>query len=233
MSEKVKNILITIFVSLSAAALIGGCALVAAPVGVAGAVSSPSASEKEVPAEFNLRATKGKIAVIVNQPSWIKSPMDLRITLTDYINRALEEKVELKKERLIPYTEVQKSRLSLPTDKKDDPFEINSKLGAKYVLAVQVADFDLSSFAEEDFYNGTITTKSCLFDANGTKLWPTDANNTKTISLAFETEKGTVKSSIERLCGASAYCITRYFYNCKKENFRVPEEQKEYENYTW
>ncbi|MGA2915866.1 MAG: hypothetical protein ABSE89_07545 [Sedimentisphaerales bacterium] len=234
MFEKIKNILITVIIATTAAMFWTGCGLAAAPVGVAGVASSETASEKVTPAEFKLGATKGKIAVVISQPSWIKTPMDLRITLTEAINAALEEKANIKKERLIPYTDVQKCRMALPEDKRDDPFEITSKLNAQYVLTVQITDFDLSTFAEEDFFNGTMITKSCLFDANSNKLWPQDANdNCRQIAVGLETEKGTVKTSVEKLCAATAHCITRYFYNCKAAHFRIAEEQREFDNYTW
>ncbi len=239
---KTKNILITILIA-AATMFWSGCAMmVAAPVGMSGVASQETASEKETPAEYDLTRengkkagkTAGKIAIVVSQPSWIKSPMDLRISLTDAINVALEEKVEIKKERLIPYSDVKKARLSLPEEKREDPFAISSKLRAKYVLTVQVADFDLSTFAEKDFFNGTMVTKSCLFDVNGIKLWPMDANDTcRSIPVGIETEKGTVQTSVETLCGATAHCITRYFYNCKTAKFRIPEEQREFDYYTW
>ena len=216
-----------------------GCAMMAVPLAAnaAGAASSEMPSEKIIHAEFKLVKNKketGKIAIVVNQPGWIKTPVDLRITLTDAINKALEEKIEIKKERLIPYTDIQKCRLSLPEDKKDDPFEIMSKLKAQYVLAVQITDFDLSTFAEQDFFNGTMVTKSCLFDANNVKMWPNDANDDcRTVTVGLETEKGTIKSSVLRLSTATAHCITRYFHDCKAILFRIKEEQKELDYYTW
>jgi len=230
MFVKIKNILITVGIAATAA-FWTGCGSIG---GIGGALSSEPESEKVKPAEFKLAETEGKIVVVVSQPAWIKTPMDLRVSLTDAFNVALEEKAEIKKERLTPYMDVLKFRIGLPADKKDDPFEIASKLNAQYVLVVQIMDFELSTFAERDFYNGLMITKSCLFDAKGDKMWPQDANNNcREITVGFEAEKGTVKSAVERLSCATAHCVSRYFYNCKVAHFRIAEEQKELDFYTW
>jgi hypothetical protein len=232
MSVTLKNILITIAVA-AAAAFWTGCGL-SLIGGATGVLSSETESEKVTPAEFNLTKTEGKIVVVVSQPAWIKTPMDLRITLTDFINAAIEEKTKIKKDRLTPYTDVLNCRMALPDEKRDDPFETASKLGARYLLTVQITDFELSTFAEKDFFNGSMLTRSCLFDANSIRVWPQDSNEgCREISVGFEDEKGTVKSAVERLSAATAHCITRYLYNCKKEQFNIAEEQKNIDSYTF
>ena len=225
-----KNIFITLCITV-AAAFWAGCGVAG---GIAGNLATETEYERAIPAEFKLAKTEGKIAVVVSQPGWIKTPIDLRIALTDAFNVALEEKVKIKKERLLPYTDVLELRRGLPDEKKDDPFEIASKLNAQYVLAVQITDFELSTFAEENLFNGTMLTKSCLFDINAKKLWPQDANEAgRKITVGFEDEKGTVKSAVEQLSAATAHCVTRYFYDCKAIRFKIAEEQKELDFYTW
>lgn len=225
-----KNVFIIITIAI-AAAFWTGCSTVG---GIGGILSSETESEKVIPAEFKLAGTEGKIVVFVSQPAWIKTPVDLRVILTDAFNPALEEKAKIKKERLTPYADVLKFRMALPDEKKDDPFEIASKLNAQYVLAVQITDFELSTFAEEDFFNGMMLTKSCLFDAKGNKIWPQDANEGwRETTVGIEDEKGTVKSAVEQLSAATAHCVTRYFYNCKAIRFKIAEEQKELDFYTW
>jgi hypothetical protein len=200
---------------------------------IVGNLSSETPSEKETPAEFKLREAlgkEGKIVVVVTQPAWIKSPMDLRVALTNSLNAVLEIKAEIKKERLTAYSDIMKIRMSLPEDKKHDPIETAKKLNAKYVLTVEVQDFDLSTFAEKDFYNGTMTVKSCITDSNGVKLWPKkEGEDYRLTSVEIENEKGTVKSAVEKLSDAAAFCITRYFYNCKTDHFRIPEEKRNIE----
>ena len=221
-----KNILITICIA-AATVFAAGCSTVG---GLGGNLASERDSEKITPAEFKLAETEGKIVVFVIQPGWIKSPMDLRILLTTSINAALVAKVEIKKERLTEYADIQKIRMTMAEDKKDDPVEIVQKLNAQYVLAVQITDFDLSTFAEKNFYNGMMLTKTCLYDAKGEKIWPS-SEGCREVTVGFETEAGTMQSSVERLSNAAAFCITRYLYNCKLANFHITEEQKELDTY--
>jgi hypothetical protein len=229
MNANIKNILITICIS-AAAAMLSGCGAGSA---VVGGLSSETPSEKETPAEFKLGEAlgkEGKIIVVVTQPAWIKSPMDLRNALTNSLNAAFEIKAEIKKERLTAYSDIMKIRMSLPEDKKNDPIETAKKLNAKYVLTVEVQDFDLSTFAEKDFYNGTMTVKSCITDSNGVKLWPKkEGEDYRLTSVEIENEKGTVESAVGKLSDAAAFCITRYFYNCKTDHFRIPEEKRNIE----
>ena len=224
-----KNILITTIITATVATLWTGCGGVGA---VVGNVSTEMPSEKETAAEFKLKPTEGKIVVFAVQPAWIRSPMDLRVTLTNSINGSLEEKALIKKERLTEYGYVAKTRIGLPENKKDDSFETAARLDAQYVLVVQVQDFDLSTFGEKDLFNGTMTVKASLYDINKKKLWPTDKSN-KEITVNIEAEKGTVKSAVEKLSDAAAFCITRYLYNCKTERFHISEEKREIDSEKW
>lgn len=219
------NIITALFAAILSA-LTAGCEVV-------GNLATERESEKSIPAEFKLARTEGKIAVVAIMPGWIKTPIDLRVTLTDAINLTLEKKAGIDKAKLTEYADVMKARAVLSEDKKDIAFEIAGKLGAKYVLVVQITDFDLSTFAEKDFYNGTMQTKSCLFDSNGTKLWPMGEEGSRDITVGIEAEKGIVKTAVEKLSMATAHCITRYFYNCNTARFRIAEEQKKYDYYTW
>ena len=228
MNTTQKNVIVILLTAM-ATAFLPGCGGIGA---ITGNVSSEAPSEKVTKAEFNLAATDGKVLVFVNQPGWIKTPMDLRVSLTNALNLSLEEKAGLKKERLIPYADVLKLRMAMPNDKKDDPLEIGPRLNAQYILAVQVMAFDLSTFAEKDFFNGQMITKACLYDRKGTKLWPA-GEGYKEVKVAFDVEKGTIESAVERLSAATSYCITRYFYNCKTNHFRIAEEQKELDSDKW
>jgi hypothetical protein len=235
MSATQKNIIITI-ITVWASLFPSGCE-------IAGNVMTETDAEKVVPAEFSLADTEGKIVIVVAQPAWIKTPMDLRIVLTESFNLRLKETAKIEKDRLVPYSEILKARQGMPDDKKDNALEIAGKVAAKYVIAVQIVDFDLATFAENDFYNGSMQTRTCLYDANGVKLWPAksadDSNSTvseegcRYMEVGIEAEKGTVKTSVERLSMATAHCIIRYFYDCEKPKFRIPEEQKKYDSYTW
>jgi len=222
-----KNIVLIISITVLGA-FWAGCNMAA---GIMGNLSSERESEKITPAEFKLAETEGKIAVFVEQPGWIKTPVDLRTDTTKFINVALKdkEKTNISEDRLIEYKEVLNARIELPEDKRNEPNQIAAKLGAKYVIYVQIIDFDLSTFAEKDFFNGMLKSNFCLLDANGVKIWP--EKESRSTSVEIEAEKGTVEIAVAKLTAATSHCITRYFYNCKNIRFRVPEEHKEIENF--
>ncbi|MCE5340618.1 MAG: hypothetical protein LLF92_05760 [Planctomycetaceae bacterium] len=220
-----KNIVLAITIA-ALAAFWAGCNIAG---GLVSNVSSERESDKITTAEFKLAPTEGKIVVLVNQPGWVKTPVDLRAELTKYINIAFTESVLIDEERIIPYKDVLNARLELPNDRRDEPNEIAAKLGANYVLFVQVMDFDLSTFAERDFFNGMMKSTCCLFDSTGKMIWP--EKESRDIFVEIEAEKGTVETAVAKLTASTAHCVTRYFYDCKTIRFRVPEEHKEIENY--
>jgi predicted small secreted protein len=227
MNAMKKNVFIALSLAITAA-FFAGCQTVG---GIGGAMSSEMPSEKVIKVEFKLDETEGKIVGFVSQMGWIRSPMDLRTALTNSLNIALVEKAEIEKDRLTEYAQVKKIRIELPQDKRDDPFETALKAGAKYVLVIEVMDFDLSTFAEKNFYNGTMTTKSCLYDIERKKLWP--AEGCKEATVIIEAESGTMESAVGKLSNAAAFCVTRYFYDCKAVRFRIAEEQKELDPDKW
>jgi hypothetical protein len=220
-----KNIVLAITIA-ALAAFWAGCNMAG---GLMSNLSTERESDKITSAEFKLAPTEGKIVVLVNQPGWIRTPVDLRAELTKYINIAFTESVLVDEERIISYKDVLNARLELPDDKRDEPNEIAAKLGAKYVLFVQVMDFDLSTFAEKDFFNGTMKSTCCLLDSTGKMIWP--EKDSREIFVEIEAEKGTMETAVAKLTASTAHCITRYFYDCKTIRFRVPEEHKEIESY--
>jgi hypothetical protein len=147
-----KNIILALTIILMGAFWVG-CKSAA---GIFGNLTSERESEKITPAEFELAETEGKILVLVNQPGWIKTPVDLRTGITKYVNEALKdkEKADIPEERLIKYQDVLNARMELSEEQRNEPNLIAAKLNAKYIINVQILDFDLSTFAEKDFFNG-------------------------------------------------------------------------------
>jgi hypothetical protein len=75
-----------------------------------------------------------------------------------------------------------------------------------------------------------MTVKANLYDMNKKKVWPTgEKSSGREITVNIEAEKGTVKSAVEKLSDAAAFCITRYFYNCKTDRFHISEEKRNIE----
>lgn len=223
MSNRKYNFLAVTLISFLAIFLTG-CSAV-------GIIAAPTQSEEDVPAEFDISEISGPILIYVRQPGWIKSPVDLRRDITDSMTLTLEKKAGISAEMLIDYDRVVSLRRSFDDRQRDEPFTFAEKLSAEYVMVVEIVGFDLSTFAERNFYNGTMQTRTCLYDGKGKKLWPED-KGCRDITVGVEAEKGTVETVVKTFSMATAHCISRYYYNCRKARFSIPEEKK-YEQYTW
>lgn len=198
---------------------------------IAGNLATPRYSEGYKKAEFNLVDTQGKISVYVDQPAWLKSPVDIRPALTKAVKFSLLNKALITRDRLVTYAELFKAKKVLSAADSSNPAKIAAAVGAEYLLVIEVTDFDLSTFAEEDLFNGTLQVRASLFDRDAKKLWPGSEQNRK-ITVTIESEKGTAKTSVEMLSAAAAHCVTRYLYNCSNARFDIPEEKK-YDQYSW
>lgn len=198
---------------------------------IASNLVSPRDSEGYKKAEFNLADTQGKIAVYVVQPAWLKSPVDIRPALTRAVNISLLEKASITRDRLITYAGIFKAERGLSLSDSSKPSRIAAAVGAQYLLVIDIGDFGLSTFSEENLFSGSLQVAAALFDRSANKLWPS-ARHSRRITVAIESEKGTVESSVDMLSAAAAHCITRYFYNCNNRRFNIPEEKK-YGQYSW
>ncbi len=213
--------LFTVVFSVLAVCL--GCAV--------GIITTPRDSEGYREAEFKLAETSGDILVLVRQFPWLKAPVDIRLPLTKAINRSLVDKVGIDSGRVVLYSDIAQKRKSLPIASSQEPLDFAAAFGVEYLLVVDIDDFALSTFAERDFFTGSMRVSARLFDSSGAKLWPVSEDARVTI-VSIDSEKGTVASSVKLLSSAAAHCITRYLYNCKNQRFRIPQEQRK-ETYAW
>ncbi|MCD4831723.1 MAG: hypothetical protein K8R02_07980 [Anaerohalosphaeraceae bacterium] len=222
MENRKFNFLLTVVV-LSAVAACLGCAV--------GVIATPRESEGSKPAEFMLADTDGDIVVYVRQPAWLRTPVDTRLSMTKAVNASLIAKAKVKRQRITTYAEIVKKRRLLPVAEAQDPLKFALAIEAEYLLVIDIDDFALSTFAEKDFYTGAMQVSARLFDRAGTKLWPESEDSRKAV-VRIESEKGTVKSSVDQLSAAAAHCITRYLYDCNNRRFKIPHEQRK-ETYVW
>ena len=64
-----------------------------------------------------------------------------------------------------------------------------------------------------------MTTQAVLLNTvGGEQLWPTE-KDCKNITVSFDVEKGNRKAAEVRLAKSSAFCTTRYLYNCPIAKF--------------
>ena len=104
MAQKMSKIIA--FFTLAASLFHSGCGMVAL-------IGTPSESEKKIPAEYNFAEhTNQKILILVKQPAYLTTQINLRYHLTRAIRRELIAKVEIPPERFIDYGELSRFRAS-------------------------------------------------------------------------------------------------------------------------
>ena len=215
--QKVKKL--TVFCVLAAVFFYNGC-------GFVGLVGTENPYEKKIPAEYDLTKQEDrKILVLVEQPSWLNAQASLRYYLTEAIRESLTAKAKAKisPKYILSYNELSEFRSNESDFSSLSPVAVGKALGADIVLLVTIEDYQLSEVAESDYYGGVLRVQATLFEtANGGKVWPEYAES-KSIKVSFEAEHGQ-ETADKRLASACAHCITRYFYNCTKDKFKVFDE---------
>jgi len=219
MVKKIEKL--TVFFVLAAVSFCGGC-------GILGVVGTPRQHEIKIPAEYDLTKQKNrKVLVLVEQPGWLSTQVNLRYYLTEAIHRSLMAQVKVKPEYILSYKQLSEFRSSKDDFLSLSPAEVGTALGADVVLLVAIEDYQVSELAESGVYNGFLSVQEALFEtATGKKVWPESEEN-KSIKVNFETGEHGQEAAVERLVSSCAYCTSRYFYNCPKYKFKTFDEQKD------
>ncbi len=199
-----------------------GCQL----AGMAAVLGSPTDSETKSSAEYNLALHKGqKILVLVDQPAHLNAHPNLRYFATDTINRMLQKWDKIKPSLLIDYDKLAEYRSSTSDFSLLAPEQVGSALGADLVLFVIINDYQVHEVAQAGYYCGSLDAQAALFKvATGEKLWPT-LEQVKIVQVGFEAERRGPDAAAIRLAVAAAHCITRYLYDCPKNQFRISDER--------
>jgi hypothetical protein len=164
--------------------------------------------------------------VLVEQPGWLSTEVNLRYYLTEAMRENLIAKVKVPPKYILSYNELSEFRSNKGDFSSLSPAAVGKALGADIVLLVTIEDYQLSEVAESDYYNGFLGAQAALFEtASGEKLWPESAEN-KSIKVGFEAEQGQ-EAAIDRLVDACAHCTIRYFYNCPKYKFKIFDERSD------
>jgi len=202
--------------------------------GLAGLMGSPTSSEKKVKAEYNIaRQTKGRILVLVDQLSWGKTRTDLRPYLTASVNLQLSKKAKVKAKYLIPYSKLTEFRSERADFGMLSLAQIGSALGAERILFVAIEDCQLYELAGTGYYNGSLDTKSFLFDVKTERvIWPSLAK-AKTVSAGFDSQPGKNDAAAKMLAQITAHCIVRYFYDCQMDKFKIWGERADPDVKRW
>lgn len=205
-----------------------GCKLV-------GIMGTPTASETKIPAEFEIgQRAKGKLVVLVQQPSWLNVQTDLRPVLSEAVNIMLCEKTKFKKQAVISYEQLVEFRRAHSDFFSMRPDQIAMSLGVKTILLIVIDDYKLYGMPLDGYYKGLhkglLDVRSYLLDAqSGEVLWPRSGEG-KLARLALEAERGGKEFCAARLARAAAHCIVRYFYDCPSDKFRTWGERPDFDS---
>ena len=210
---------IVVSLTLISLFLHGGCGLVAR-------MGTPTRHETKISAEYKLgEHKKEKILVLVEQPGWLGAEANLRYHLTEAINKRFIKRVKIRGENVVGYDELAEFRSRRANFSRLWPEEVAKGLGAKLVLLVRIEKCQLNQILRSGFYKGSLHAKAILIDAaSGDKLWPKDADS-KTVKVGFEVESKGKEAAVKTLAAAAAHCITRCFYDCRKDKFKIAEER--------
>ena len=210
-----------VFFALGIASLCGGCGLIAL-------FGSTPESQKKVPAEYDLALDKGRrILILVEQPHGSDVQANLRYYLTHSIEKSLVKKVRLPAETLVDYEKLLAFRSGRGDFSFLPPAQVGRELGAEIVLLVMINELALTEIGEGGYFKGLLTAEAVLIDVTTqTNLWPKSRKG-KSIRVGFEIEEQGRDAAVKRLANASAHCITRHFYNCKKGKFKIPDDKSD------
>jgi hypothetical protein len=207
------------FLFVGAVFFCNGCGLVSMVV-------SPTRHEKKIPAEYELREHKDKkILILVEQPARLIATANLRYYLTRDIREYLVKKIRIPAEGLISYEKLVEYRNNQANFSRMPPVEVGMGLQVDIVLLVVVEDFRLYEMAETGFLKGFLISHAVILDTStGEKVWPKSFES-KEIKVGFEFDERNVEVAVSRLTAASAHCLTRYFYDCPMDKFRIADDR--------
>ncbi|MHC4060356.1 MAG: hypothetical protein ACYSR6_01920, partial [Planctomycetota bacterium] len=189
-------------------------------------LATPTRHEQKVPAEYALQNhTNEKILVLVHQPGWLDARTNLRYHLTDAIHKELFEKIRIPPMHVIPYGKLSEFRSERPDFLSLSAAEVGTALGADMVLFVRIDGYELSRFAETNYYIGFLNGQSNLYEAStGRRLWPT-SDRSKPVRVGFDVGSGNREAAVGRLANAVAHCTVRYFYDCPLDEFKIGDDR--------
>lgn len=194
--------------------------------GFVGLMGTPGRHEIKIPAEYDLAERDGqKMLVLVEQPGWLNTSVNLRYYLTKAIREELTAKIEIPLENLVDYSELSEFRSAQPDFSFLSPVEVGAALNTDMVLLVIIRNYQLNEMYEKDYYNGFLGAQAVLFETStGEKLWP-DPAKSKSIRVGFDVEEKGRAVAGPRLATASSHCLVRYFYDCPKDEFKIADDR--------
>ena len=212
---------LTVIGCLVGAVFCGGC-------NIMGFIAAPSAHERKIPAEYDLRQRQDeKILVFVDEGRGGNTSLDFRMDLSKGLMVFLEKKVRIPKENLIGFDEIAALRKSRPDFSILLPAQIGRQLGADLVLYLQIVDYGLYGKSQERYYNGNLISRSVLVESKtGKILWPVDG---KVRYIRTRVELDVERANVNaRLVKATSHITTRNFYALPWSKYDCSDEPSEH-----
>jgi len=208
------------FFAVAGCVLCGACNLI-------GIMGSKSYYEQKVPAEFLLEdVAEGGVLIFVDETGAGRAELELRPGLTEAVGAFLVKKARIKNEYLVSNDSLSQLRGEREDFSSLSPVQLGGAAGAAVVLYVLITDYELYAMGEQEYYGGSLVTRSILFDvASGRALWPREGAG-RVVKTRVELETGGRAATLNRLIMATAHCITRSFYDCRRPEFRTADEQR-------
>ncbi len=215
------NIRITGFcLAVIAVVLSGGC-------NVVGFMGSPTSHERKVPAEYKLQRTRSMILVFVDEARSSSVGFHVRGMLDKAVAAYLVKKVRIENNNIVTPADYTSSSIAAYAGLS--PAQIGQKAGADLVLYVRIDKYELNEMDRRGYYDGAMITRSVIVDVDSAKvLWPA-SKEARLNRIKVELETGGREAALSRLMLGTAHCITRYFYDCRRNRFRWGDERKELE----
>jgi hypothetical protein len=202
--------------------------LVGCAPGIVSVLGTPTSAETTVVPEYDITKEKGKkILTLVEQPYFLRANPNLRYLITVCVNKILEDRAKIRPEMFISYDALADLRSSTVDFSSLTPAQVGSKLGADYVLVITLTQFQLDDKNEPGFFTGRLEARAQLFSVSPPeKLWPA-METARTVKVGFDSVRTTADGATLRLAGSAAHCVTRYLYNCPKNQFKSSDEETE------
>ena len=199
----------------------GGCAFISL-------LGTPSRHEKKVPAEYRLTQRRDeKLLVLVTEPAWLGAEVNWRYYLTEAINGELTRKIGISRDNLVGYSELSGFRSNRPDYSMLTPGDVGRAMDVNMVLLVTVEQSGITGLGQQGYCKGLLSARAVLIDVgSGAVLWPGSATG-KQIRVGFEIEPRGREGAATRLGAAAAHCIVRYFYDCRKDKFKIGDDISE------
>jgi len=211
MVQKIEKL--TVFCVLTVVFFCSGC-------GVVGLMGTPSQYDQKITAEYDLAGQKGKkVLILVEQPGWLSTKVNLRYYLTEAVREHLIAHVKVPPKNILSYNELSKFRSDRGDFSSLSPAEVGKALGADIVLLVTIEKYQIGEVAGSGYYNGSLEAQEAVYDASGEKVW-----DGRSVQVGFDTGERGRDEAVRRLVNTCAYCLTRYLYNCPEYKFKVYEE---------